>query len=92
MKPILRRLLLLTLLVFFCSAQACGNEPSRQVDPVMASEPLSFLALGDSYTIGESVDSAFRWPVQLAKALGRETDAQTVALSHARIEAAAVPQ
>jgi lysophospholipase L1-like esterase len=28
-----------------------------------------FLALGDSYTIGESVDVAERWPVQLVKAL-----------------------
>jgi lysophospholipase L1-like esterase len=28
-----------------------------------------YLALGDSYTIGESVDPAQRWPVQLAQAL-----------------------
>lgn len=31
--------------------------------------PLRYLALGDSYTIGESVQEAGRWPVQLAKAL-----------------------
>ncbi len=30
---------------------------------------MRFLALGDSYTIGESVDSAGRWPVQLSQAL-----------------------
>jgi lysophospholipase L1-like esterase len=30
---------------------------------------LRYLALGDSYTIGEKVDSASRWPVQLARAL-----------------------
>lgn len=30
---------------------------------------LSYLALGDSYTIGEGVDEAGRWPVQLASAL-----------------------
>lgn len=30
---------------------------------------LKFLALGDSYTIGESVDPAERWPVQLAAQL-----------------------
>jgi lysophospholipase L1-like esterase len=30
---------------------------------------LRYLALGDSYTIGEGVDSAGRWPVQLAQAL-----------------------
>ena len=31
--------------------------------------PLRFLALGDSYTIGESVRPAERWPVQLAQLL-----------------------
>jgi len=31
--------------------------------------PLQYLALGDSYTIGESVPEAGRWPVQLAAAL-----------------------
>jgi lysophospholipase L1-like esterase len=30
---------------------------------------LKFLALGDSYTIGESVAESERWPVQLAKAM-----------------------
>ena len=30
---------------------------------------LSYLALGDSYTIGEGIDAAGRWPVQLAAAL-----------------------
>jgi lysophospholipase L1-like esterase len=42
----------------------------------MASTPLrklrtSFLALGDSYTIGEGVAAADRWPPQLALALNR---------------------
>lgn len=31
--------------------------------------PATFLALGDSYTIGEGVDSMDRWPVQLARML-----------------------
>ncbi|MHA7101516.1 lysophospholipase L1-like esterase [Roseivirga pacifica] len=31
--------------------------------------PISFLALGDSYTIGESVSETERWPVQLAAEL-----------------------
>lgn len=31
-----------------------------------------YLALGDSYTIGEGVDAAGRWPVQLAAALRSE--------------------
>lgn len=31
--------------------------------------PIPYLALGDSYTIGESVESIGRWPAQLAAAL-----------------------
>ena len=34
-----------------------------------AHEPMSYLALGDSYTIGEGVPADARWPVQLAAAL-----------------------
>lgn len=39
-----------------------------------AHEPadISYLALGDSYTIGESVDASGRWPMQLAAALRSE--------------------
>lgn len=33
---------------------------------------LKYLALGDSYTIGESVDENKRWPVQLVKELNKE--------------------
>jgi lysophospholipase L1-like esterase len=32
-------------------------------------EPKRFLALGDSYTIGEGVDSPATWPAQLARAM-----------------------
>lgn len=32
-------------------------------------KPLSFLALGDSYTIGEGVSESDRWPVRLAEKL-----------------------
>ena len=35
----------------------------------MNAKPLRFLALGDSYTIGESVDLAQGWPAQLRAAL-----------------------
>jgi len=38
----------------------------------MSPDSLSFLALGDSYTIGESVDSSLRWPVQMARRLRAE--------------------
>lgn len=35
-------------------------------------QTFTYLALGDSYTIGESVPAEQRWPVQLAKLLGEE--------------------
>lgn len=38
----------------------------------MTEAPLSYLALGDSYTIGERVDADLRWPVQLAHRLRDE--------------------
>lgn len=51
---------------------ACKNESEEIVDsqqqPV-EEDDLSYLALGDSYTIGESVDPALQWPVQLVDSL-----------------------
>lgn len=41
-------------------------------DLPLSIDTLSFLALGDSYTIGERVDSTRRWPVQLAHRLREE--------------------
>lgn len=41
------------------------NAQSLQIE-----EPLRFLALGDSYTIGQSVDPTDRWPQQLYDSLG----------------------
>ncbi len=45
--------------------------PAKADDPGPAvwMEPYSYLALGDSYTIGEGVPSYQRWPVQLVRAL-----------------------
>jgi lysophospholipase L1-like esterase len=37
----------------------------------MSSTPLHYLALGDSYTIGEDVPAHARWPVQLVEKLRR---------------------
>ena len=39
---------------------------------VLAVPGRRFLALGDSYTIGEAVGETDRWPAQLARLLGRE--------------------
>jgi lysophospholipase L1-like esterase len=39
------------------------------MSPISSASELHFLALGDSYTIGESVNESQRWPVQLVGAL-----------------------
>jgi lysophospholipase L1-like esterase len=53
-----------TLLVFLCLTIILQEDSIA-----MHSTPYRFLALGDSYTIGESVQESDRWPVQLAAAL-----------------------
>lgn len=59
------------LLAAGCGATAERGEPgvSDAETAVKREGPARFLALGDSYTIGESVASNQRWPVQLVRAL-----------------------
>ncbi len=46
------------------------DDPQAQpATPSIANSPVRYLALGDSYTIGEGVAARDRWPVQLAAAL-----------------------
>ncbi len=54
--------LLPLLLVAACASPAAPSLPGGE-------GPARFLALGDSYTIGEGVAEGERWPVQLAAAL-----------------------
>jgi lysophospholipase L1-like esterase len=54
------------LVLFFMMA---NNVFAQQV---RVESPVRFLALGDSYTIGQGVPVADRWPVQLAERLQRE--------------------
>jgi len=71
------RIYLLTLVIFL-TALSCSTESKKQpnttnpdtVDDMdQAKDKLKYLALGDSYTIGESVDVALRFPVQIADSL-----------------------
>lgn len=59
------------LFVFLLSQSCAPSQPSERMENVQP-DSSTFLALGDSYTIGERVDSALRWPVQLARALREE--------------------
>jgi lysophospholipase L1-like esterase len=53
-------LLLILLFLLIGCAPAISSTPMPD-----SSKPIRFLALGDSYTIGQSVPEAERWPVQL---------------------------
>ncbi|CAN1569485.1 TesA Lysophospholipase L1 and related esterases [Spirosomataceae bacterium] len=62
MRPIF-----LIIISFFFSCETSSQEIDNQKN--IMTNGLSYLALGDSYTIGESVTEDQRWPVQLAKSL-----------------------
>ena len=57
--------LTLVLLLFLFSCESASQNISSQSNTM--TNGLSYLALGDSYTIGESVAENERWPVQLSK-------------------------
>ena len=76
---------LLMSVVVAALAGCAGSGPAGDAAPQLPLQgEISYLALGDSYTIGESVAPAGRWPNQLAQALR----AQGVALADPRIIAA----
>jgi lysophospholipase L1-like esterase len=45
----------------------CATRVPSMTTPLAANPTISYLALGDSYTIGEGAPEAGRWPVQLAR-------------------------
>ncbi|MEZ5001367.1 MAG: hypothetical protein R2727_12380, partial [Bacteroidales bacterium] len=56
---------LVILILLLASLAGCMNEVKTDRSETPA-HGISYLALGDSYTIGESVPDTLRWPVQLA--------------------------
>ena len=64
---LLKVLVLLT--VFALSSAGCQKAPVTEPPLSDSSKAVSFLALGDSYTIGEGVPEQERWPNQLADSL-----------------------
>ena len=62
----MRSLFILVSILFIISS--CGSN-SEIPSAKPATKGFSYLALGDSYTIGESVDESERWPMQLVQKL-----------------------
>lgn len=62
-----------TVLVSFCLLLACNKKTEKTIIRMpLAATPLTYLALGDSYTIGESVQQIESFPYQLATVLNNE--------------------
>ena len=69
LKKIKMRLFYLAFLILIMFS-GCKEEPQEIPEqPVEKEQDLTYLALGDSYTIGESVETDLRWPVQLVDSL-----------------------
>ena len=56
-------------LILFILFTACATQKNDS----MSTESFMFLALGDSYTIGEAVNVDERWPIQLSKRLRQDS-------------------
>lgn len=55
---------IITFMILFAALVSCNSEPNQEKMKVKL-----YLALGDSYTIGESVSEQYRFPIQLKAAL-----------------------
>ena len=66
----------LSIIVFIFFAFISCNDSSEKSLPedneIPVEAPLTYLALGDSYTIGESVTEEARWPMQLVDSLRKK--------------------
>ncbi|MGB0932063.1 MAG: SGNH/GDSL hydrolase family protein [Chitinophagales bacterium] len=71
-------ILLLSLLFLQATCDKENTTNMTPNPPEIEDSPVYYLALGDSYTIGESVEVEERWPVQLVQAL-READIEVEA-------------
>ncbi|MCA1756257.1 MAG: SGNH/GDSL hydrolase family protein [Bacteroidales bacterium] len=63
---------IIAMLTIALLASACAGNSEKVKSMNTPGTDLTYLALGDSYTIGESVPENERWPVQLVASLNRE--------------------
>lgn len=64
----MKKLILLLAVVVLVTSCKNSTDSNKEGEEEQARD-LSYLALGDSYTIGESVEPEMRWPVQLVDSL-----------------------
>jgi len=61
----LKKAILALLLILIIS---CGEKENKEIIEVQTTnEVINYLALGDSYTIGQGVEESQRWPIQLGE-------------------------
>lgn len=72
MRPLKIILIYLFAIYFLSNCETSPQTNNIENDSVSYAESVQFLALGDSYTIGESVSEPLRWPNQLADSLRYE--------------------
>jgi len=70
---IMSKIIGIIVLLFSIFTSTCYDVNSNDNEMKDARREIKYLALGDSYTIGESVDPAFRWPVQLVDRLKKDS-------------------
>lgn len=63
-------LLSISIVLFMLGCSSASNKSQTPLEEQKIK--MSYLALGDSYTIGESVEESLRWPVQLSRGFSKE--------------------
>lgn len=69
---IMYKILGITVLLISNLLSTCYDTNYTENDMNEIGREITYLALGDSYTIGESVDPSMRWPVQLVERLRKD--------------------
>jgi acyl-CoA thioesterase-1 len=84
MKLILLKIITIILLFSACASDKIISNVHEQQKSQEAEIKGRFLALGDSYTTGQSVEESERWPNQLAELLGSEFGSKPEVVYRAR--------